>query len=484
MASVRRSLVLSNGATFANLFISLALVVVVSRLLNPAEIGAFLIAFAIVMLVEPLREFELKSFIIVAEKLDLKTMQAVRLIAFVTAAAALIVCLAGSWILATNYSTASPGNCLLIMCLLFAIRPFSHPAEALLARDLRYGPMATIKITGALVRAGVTLWLISQGLGAEALAWGVVAEAATELLCLAFVDKKLRFSWPSSAGARPVWTFCFQLTGAQLSTRAAAALEPLMIGAVQGLAMTAFYNRGNRVVRIFRSGIEQATLPIVLSQFSQAEGDRAAIKAAYLRAVSLLTGISWPVLAVFIVLADPLIFTLFGDQWGASVGLGQILALGAIIYAASALSQQVHAALAETAILMKRDAGLALLRIAVLVATAFISTAAVAWGLVAVIAISQIVHLHLLRRSIGLSYPDMGRAVWKSGLVGLICAAVATIGLIGLGPETKPWLIVLLTGAVVAITWLAAIGILKHAWSDELALVLAKLRGSRGQAVN
>lgn len=477
MASIRKSLFLSNFATFANLFISLALVMVVSRLLNPAEIGAFLIAFAVIMLIEPLREFELKSFIIVTDQLDHDTIRAVRLIALSTAAVALILCLAGSWILSASYSSPSPGNCLLIMCLIYATRPFSQPAEAVLARDLRYGAIAGIKITGALVRTAVTLALIWQGWGAEALAWGVVAEAASELLCLALVDRKYRIGLPGSKGAKKVWTFCLQMTGAQLSTRAAAALEPLLIGAVQGLAMTAFYNRGNRVVRVFRSGIEQATLPIALSHFARAKGDRSAIKSAYLRAVSLLTGISWPVLAVFIVLAEQVVLTLFGDQWGDAVGLGQILAVGAIIYAASALSQQVHAALRETAILMKRDAVLAIFRIAVLVGTVFISTSAVAWGLVGVIAVSQIVHLHLLRRSVGLNFAEMGSSVWKSGLVGLVCAGVALLSLNMLPSGLAVWQQLLLCGLAAAMAWLVLIGLVRHVLSEEIAVIVRKLRG-------
>ncbi|MEP5936798.1 MAG: oligosaccharide flippase family protein [Erythrobacter sp.] len=476
MASFRKSLFLSNFATFGNLFISLALVVVVSRLLEPAEIGAFLIAFAVIMLIEPLREFELKSYIIVAETLDRSTMQAVRMVAWITAAAALVLCLIGSWVLSANYETPTPGNCLLIMCLLYATRTFSHPAEAILARDLRYGALAGVKIAGALVRAGVTLGLIWHGFGAEALAWGVVAEAATELLCLALVDVKMRWGWPGAKGTRQVWTFCAQLTGAQASTRVAAALEPLMIGTFQGLAMTAFYNRGNRLVRIFRSGIEQATLPIALSHFARAEGDREAVKLAYLRAVGLLTGLSWPVLGAFIVLAEPMILTLFGQQWGASVGLGQILAIGGFFYAASALSQQVHAALGETAILMKRDAILACFRIAILIGTAFISTAAVAWGLVVVIAISQVVHVQLLSRSIALTYTELGQAVWKSAIVGLSCAIGALIAVHALPFDLAAWQIVLASGAIVTAIWFASISLVKHTLYDEMIVILATVR--------
>jgi O-antigen/teichoic acid export membrane protein len=320
----------------------------------------------------------------------------------------------------------------------------------------------------------VTLGLIWQGMGPEALAFGVVAEAATELVCLAFIDRRLSLALPSFAGAKSVWAFCSQLTGAQLSTRSAAALEPLLIGAVQGLAMTAFYNRGNRVVRTFRSGIEQATLPIALGHFSQAKGDRAAIRAAYMRAVALLTGLSWPVLAVFIILAEPMILMLFGDQWGQAVPLGQILGVGAIIYAASALSQQVHAALGEAALLMKRDAGLAVIRIIVLLVTAFISTAAVAWGLVAVIALSQIVHLHLLRGSIGLTYADTGQTIWKSAFMAAACAAAVAWGYAWAPVHLAHWQVIVMGGAVAAAVWLVTAAIVRHPLLEELQLMLGR----------
>ncbi|WP_427966484.1 oligosaccharide flippase family protein [Altererythrobacter sp.] len=474
MARVGKSVIQSSLANFGSLAISLALVVVVSRILPPDVIGAYVMAFAVLMLIEPLRDLQLKSYLLMQDRIDAEVLGPARFVALANTLAAVVACLLLALVLRSAYDSPAVGNCLAIMGLGLLARPWAQTAEAVLAKAYRYGAIAQVKLGAVLLKVAVTLGLIARGYGAEALAWGAFAEFACELASLGMIGRDLRFVMPSRRGSAEVFRFCSQFGGAQLFGGLGGTIEPLMIGTFQGLAWTAFFNRANRLVRTLRSGIEQAIHPIVLTGFAGANGDRVAMRRDYLRTIALMTGVVWPALACFAVLADPVILGLFGPQWGKSILLGQILALGGIVHAATALSQQLHAAAGEARLVFRREAGLTLLRFVILGLTVTISTTAVALGLLAMLVVSFFVNQHLLQRSFGMTYGAFARAVWKSAAAALLVALAAHLALGALSGGMSRLAMLGALVPVAGVVWLAALALLRHPLLHEMRQLVAR----------
>lgn len=462
MTRVRKSLVQSSLAYFGQLAISLALVVIVSRILPPDQVGSYLMAYAVVLLLLPLRDFQLQNYVIQRDEISPALLKPVMFVSAGSSVAGWLVCLIGSVIFFASYPTPEIAHCLLIMSLTFVIRPFSMVPMAVLAREMRHGEIAAIRLSGAAAKLAVTLGLLAMGWGPEALAWGVVAESAVELVSIAFVGRGLRMVSASPGGSTEVVKYCLPYSGAHLAITLSVSLTSLMVGAYQGLALAAFYNRGRMVTQLFRSGIEGAIHPIVLSQFASARSDRQLLKRNYLHATGLLTAISWPALVWLIAVAEPLTVTLFGMEWLPTALLLQILSAGALIYAASALSQQLHASIAQTREILIREVWLQAPYLAILLVVAQISTAAVAWASVLSALIGFVVHQRLLHRAIGLQVTELATANWRSGLAAGAVGIVTLVTLALLRGVLHDGPLLLLLGLVAAIVWLATLAASQH----------------------
>lgn len=482
MPAVKKSVALSVFSTFGSLAISLALVIIVSRYLPPAVIGSYILAFAVITFIEPIRELQLPSYVIRCDTVDREVLRPVAWVGLMTSLAALGVSLVGSLAFYLTYDTPAVATCLLIMAAGFILRPLTVTPMSLLARDMRYDAIAKVKLGGAAIKTAVTLVLLfGVGLEAEALAFGILAEIAFELIALPMISRELRWIVPSWRNSGEVFRFCLEFSGAQLANRTSVSLAQILIGSWQGLAVVAFYNRGKSLVSIFRSGVERAILPIALSEFSRSKTDRAGVKTAYFSAIGALTGLSWPSLICLAVLARPLILTLFGPNWEPSILISQVLTLNAIVFAATALSQQAHAALGQTRILLKRETFMAVPRLTVLFLTAPIGAEAVAWGLLAVGCLQFVVNQRLLSRSLDFRFGEFLGAVWKSAAVAVVAGAVAFVSMTYLPLVDQPWQQLLLHGGVAGIAWLAAMVAVRHPLLGHAVSAARKLSAVRAR---
>ena len=461
MSRLGKPLIQSTATHLAQLAISLGLVVVVSRILPPAEVGVYLMAYAVVLLVLPLRDFQIQSFLIQREEVNTQTLRAVSFAAWGSATVALLICLVGAAIFSWFAAQPDIAICLLILSGSFVLRPLALPAIGLLSRELDYGSLAWIRLCAALAKVIVTLGLLAGGMGAEALAWGIVAETAVEVAAVFKVPQRHRFILPHRTGSREVVAYCAPFSGAHMVITFSVALTPLFIGGYQGLAMTAFFNRGRTLMQFFRSSVEGAVQPIVLAEFSRVRDNLDELHASFVSATSLLTALTWPALAWLIVVAEPLVILLFGEAWALSGDLAQILAAGAMIYCMTALSPQLHAALNETKLLLARDTLLQLPLVVLLVVTAPISVEAVAKAFVAYAVLNFAVHYVLLRRSIGLGLRHAVGGLAKSAFVA-VAVALGTLFVMEIAALPTPAWSVLLAGAAGAVLWISALVIARH----------------------
>lgn len=420
-AKVGRSVVQSTAANFASIAVSVALVVIVSRLLPPETVGSFVMAFAVVFFIDQLREFQLPSYIMKLDRLDAVAMGSIRAVAMLTSALAVIGVVAAASFFRIISGEELVANCLAIMALGFVLRPWSQPALAILGRDLRYGVIASVKFAAAAVRLSVTLYLIvSCEMGAEALAWGVVAEYTVEAVGIAFIAPDQRFSSPSRDGINEVFAFCSRFTVATTLIQMSVAAAPLLIGGYHGFAMAALYNRATAVTRLLRSGVERAVLLIAVREFSRDRGDLARLKQRYLAGLGMLTSVSWPALACFAFLSEPIVLLLFGTEWAGTAPLASVLAVAGIVFAAGALSQQVHAALDRPDTILKREAVIQTVQIAMLVSVAPLGAMAVVLGMLAMSVVTLGFQLVLLRQEIALGVGEYWRAIGRSVVLCLV----------------------------------------------------------------
>lgn len=477
MGSTRKSVAYSTLANFGSQALTLVLLIFSARWLHPAEIGAFAVAFSVILLLEPLREFQLVAYVIQSPAVDRMQMRRVQFVGMVVSLVGLLVCAVAVVAMRAGFDKAEVGNLLLIMSATFLIKPIAQPATAVLSREMRFGAIAAIKIVGVLLKVGLTIGLFLAGLRAEALAIGYIAEIACELAAVALVPGEYRLPLPMVSGSRAIWSFCSRASGAQLMNRLSTSAVDLLVGSYLGLIAAGFFNRANSLVRAFRSGLESAIFPIAISVFARANrADKSETRLAYLGAITLLTGISWSALGLFVVLANPLVHAAYGSRWEAIIPVSQVLALSGMVYAATALSQTLLASVGAVDALLKRETFIQIPRLAILFVTTQFDIMTVAWGTVASMVVALVVNQGLIGALTGMSYRNLGAALYKSAALAILTCTAAGLSLLALEQVTaSPILLLAGSVPVAGIAWLVGIFALQHPLRDELRKIAGRV---------
>lgn len=478
MTTTRKSVVYSALANFGSIATSLVLVVVVARWLFPAEIGAFAVAYAVIALLDPLRQAQLIAYVIQAKTLNNAVMRGVSYVGWVATAFVVAVSIAAGFAMIGPFEMPEAGTLLLIMTGGLVASTIAQPAFAVLNREMRFGLITVVELAGAVTKAVVTIGMLMGGWRAEALAVGVLAEFAIKIAYVFTVERGYAFALPSREGSGPIWSFCLKLTGAQFLNRASISASDLLIGSFLGLAAAGIYNRSAVLVRTMRSGIEKAIMPVALAVFAKSNRkDRSLARSDYLTGVSMLTGVTWSALAVFIAIAEPLIMTAYGERWAATIPLAMVLAGGGILHATTAMVPSLLASIGEVDSLFKRNLMIQIPRLAILIVTVQYDLTTVVWGAFASMLIHFAVNQQLLVRQVDIGFGAMISSLWRSAAVASLSALAALLVLQTpiLSAQSYPVQLVAGLGAA-GVIWLTTLFALRHPLHDEFLGAIQKVR--------
>ena len=478
MATTRKSVIYSVLSNFSSIGTSLILVIIVARWLDPVEIGAFAVAYAVFNLLDPLRRAQIIAFVIQTETLDRALVRGVHFVGWVTTTAVMAITALIVLLMAGPLGTPETGRLLLILSIGFVVSTLVQPAFAALSRDMRFGIITSIEVTGGVIKACVTVLCLLAGLRAEAIAWGVVAEIAAKLVFMLRVERQYVFAVPTWANTGRIWSFCVKYTGAQFLPQISTAMAEIIVGSFLGLAAAGFYNRAAVLARTLRSGIEGAIMPVALAVFARSNREQEGLlRQNYLIGISLLTGVTWSALGVFIAIADPFILTVYGPRWAATIPLAQVISAAAIIHATTAMAPVLLASIGRVDALFWRNMIIVVPRLLILGVTAQYSLMAVVWGGFASMLIAFAVNQTLLWREFGIGMKELTAALWRSAAVAVLSAGAALAVLQIPAVAVLPvFLQVPLSLSVAGIVWLTALFLVRHELWAELTGMLRKLR--------
>jgi O-antigen/teichoic acid export membrane protein len=477
MASTRKSVIFSVVTNLSSITTSLILVVIVARWLEPLEIGAFAVAYAIFSLLEPLRQSQLIAYVIQADAVNVRLMRGVTFVGLMTLLLVLAITAIIVGLLFGPLTSPQTGKLLAMMSPGFMVMTLVQPAHAVLMREMRFGFITSVDVSGGIVKAAVTIALLFMGLRAEALAWGVLAELCVRIAYLSRVDRSLTLVLPATRHTAAIWRFCTRFTGAQFLNRIPASASEILVGGFLGLTAAGFFNRSSKLVRTLRSGIESSVIPVAMAAFSKLKRDEDRLpKKEFLLGIALLTGVIWPALAVFVAVAEPLILTAYGPRWETTIPLARVLALAAMIDGASAMAPTLLASVGKVDLLFRRNLVILGPRLLILFVTVQIDLTAVVWGEVVTMAIMFAVTQSLLWREFGIAPVDLFRALWRSGVAAGV-SALAAFGLLQVpqvASQSHP-VQTLVALAFAGTILLASLFVVRHPLSIEIARLVRRV---------
>jgi O-antigen/teichoic acid export membrane protein len=460
---VRRALVMAAGEQYFRLAIQFASIVIVSRLLTPAEIGISVIGMGIMAIALSLREFATSDFLIQRPDVsqdDIRT--SFTLLFLLTALISGALFVGAPWF-GAFYGEDKLAGFLRIVAVGALIEALALPIRGLLRRDMAFGTLALINTTAAMVMVVATVLLALIGFSFMSTAWATLAAAATTALLSFHLGPNLSGFRPTLKSWRSVLSFGGYNGASYAIGHAYETLPQLVLGGLLPPSGVGLYNRAVMVSRIpqmvFLTSVFAVAFPALAAEIRR--GGR--LKEPYLRAVGYITAVYWPAVALVVVLAHPLVSLLLGQQWLGVIPLLQIVALAYLAWFPDPLTTPVLLAVGAN-----RDRAMVLFvgRSVSLIALCFAASfgmMAMAASQLVIIPYMMMVALYYVRRHIAFKWRELGAALWKSLLVtGLTVAG--PIGVIALSEARFDLSIAATTVAVLlaAVGWLGGILLTRH----------------------
>lgn len=426
MDGVRRALLLATAERYAVLVANFTTLAIVSRLLSPAEIGVSVVGFSALALIVSAREFGTTNFIIQHKELSPQHSRAAFTVLFLLSLAISSVILGSAGGLARIYSEPNLEPFLYVISISILVEPIAAIIAALLRREMAFGRLAIINVTGAAVNAGVTISLAALGFSYMSFAWGFLASIfAIACVSLAFWPEWSIFK-PSLREWRGVATFGWYHGLNVYLYRAFEAMPYIVLGRILSFEAVALYNRAFTICelpsRVLLRGLDVFLLPLFSKHVRNGKG----LRDMYLHSLELITAVQWPVLVLIAILADPLVRLLLGEQWLGSVPLVRIMAVASLVTSSAYLNYPVLVSLGAMRDVLMRSLITWPTSAVIIAGAAFFGLKAAVFSWLVVMPFQAFVSIYFVQRHVDIRWRDFVNPIKKATGVAL-CSGVGPL---------------------------------------------------------
>lgn len=238
-------------------------------------------------------------------------------------------------------------SCILLLHCIFLV------PMAWLQRNYKFQTIALIDVSALVLSSAVAIYLALTGHGVWALAWQQIILYAVKALAGQLLHKapiRLTFEW---APIKAVLPFSLGLTGTAFVRFLNQNVDNVLIGRFLGADALGFYSRAYLMMRMpvqtLSSGLNFALYPA----FSAIKDDTEVLGRAYVKTVSIMSVIVFPMMTGLALVVIPFVDLLFGSQWGPVAPVLRILAFVGLMQSVAASANAMWTARGRSGVLLR-----------------------------------------------------------------------------------------------------------------------------------
>ncbi len=295
--------------------LNLGSVMILSRLLTPADFGLVAIVGSIVGFLRAFREMGLSTATVQRE--DITNAQISNLFWLnVGVGLAMTLCVAScSSLVGWFFSDERLPSITLVLSITFVIGAASVQHQALLQRSMRFMARALIDSGATLFSAVAAIVMALSGYGYWSLVVSVVVLEGLTFL-LSWIASGWRPNFPRrNCGTRPLVVFGVHLTVGGFFYSMARGADNILIGRFFGPEAVGIYSRGSLLLS---RPIEQFLTPInavFVPALSRLQGEPERYRRMFLSSYNSIVLLSMPLAALLLTLAHPITLLVLGPKW-------------------------------------------------------------------------------------------------------------------------------------------------------------------------
>lgn len=203
--------------------------------------------------------------------------------------------------------------------------------EALLRRQMRFGPVAMAHVGGIFFSVVVALLGVWAGLGYWALVFRNLTQSFFHLLIILAYSHWRPGRPRRGTGARALMRFGAGIAGFNVVNYFSRNMDAVLIGKFWGAVPMGLYAQAYKILLFPIDQIRTPFINVGLPALSMLQKDPEAYRRYYRGLVSLIALLSMPLVGFLFVCADAVIFLFLGPQWLGAADIFRWLALVAIL---------------------------------------------------------------------------------------------------------------------------------------------------------
>jgi O-antigen/teichoic acid export membrane protein len=423
--AIRRNVLVSFGSNGVVYACQLITTMVVSRLLTPAEVGAFTVPMAAAAVLQGMRDFGIGAYLVQEKELNddkIRTVFGIAILVGWTIAGILFL---SRHIIAAFYGNEAIAETLAILSAGFAFFPFGLPATGMLMREMKFFVIAKIAIFSAIAGSACTIWLALAGYSAASLAYGaVIGSAITSFAALLYWPKHI-FLRPSLRAWREIAPFGLKASLAATIGQVGGSSPELIIGRSLGLEAASFLSRGRSLPlvleRLVVMPVSSTMAPILAAAIRKNED----VSVNAIKAVQLVCIIGWPALAFMIANADEIITVLYGKNWLPASILMQAVCISQCMLFLNVVAITLYAASGNVTARLRKEIIVQSLTVALVAVASTKSLHYVALALPIAALFSFVLHFGIVRKEISFSIGRFLRHLVAPALTSVLLLSLA-----------------------------------------------------------
>lgn len=331
--SIKASAIFSISNQIVCKLLGFILVIFLARFLSPEELGVYAIAASFAFLAVQFRSMGTNTYLVREDSLTEHTMRA-----------CLGICITISWVIggvvilsskfiSEFYEMPELFYLLIILSSMFFISPFTVIPIACLEKEFKFKELAAYSITIQLFISATTIVLVLLEFSIFSIAIGVaLGEVVGLLIVVLFFSQNLLWR-PTFRNVGSIFRVSGTISLTNLFSKLSFLAPDFIIGKLGSPNDVAYFSRAQGLMDFIKSTLMSGVYPLITPYLSNNQANIQELSIAYMRATQVQLSILIPALAVSIVMAEPLIVLLFGEQWLPATELVHGIGIGVIFRA-------------------------------------------------------------------------------------------------------------------------------------------------------
>lgn len=230
------------------------------------------------------------------------------------------------------YNEPELENLVKIVGLTIVINAIGSVQKAQLTKEINFKAQAQVNFISSLLSGVVAIYLAFAGFGVWSLVWRSIISSILFVALLFYFNRWIPKFQFSVISFKRLFSFSSKLLLAELISKVQTNSLPLLIGKLFSAQTLGFFVKADQFQKLFTENLYSIINRVTFPVLSTIQDEKQRINLVYRKMLKTSAIIIFPLIAILIGVAEPLVVLLIGEKWLPSVSYLQLLAGAGLLY--------------------------------------------------------------------------------------------------------------------------------------------------------